>query len=83
MDAAYLVRRQSQHLGDRGPVWIDALGMGPDGNDAVHELRHRAGRPDRAMRLIGTRIACLEGPYSLTSQPDDCRGFSGLAREER
>ena len=83
MDAAHLVRRQPQHLGDRGPVRIDALGVGPDGDDAVHELRHRAGRPDRAMRLIGTRIACLEGRLPRAWQPDDCRGFSGLARVER
>ena len=41
MDAAYLVQRQPQHLGDRGPVWIDALGMGPDGNGAVNRRPFR------------------------------------------
>ena len=57
MDAADARRRHPQHLRDRLTVGINALRMGPDRHRTVGQLRDRAGRPDRAVRLIGPRIA--------------------------
>ena len=57
MDAAHLLLRHPHHLGDGVAVRIDALRMGPDRQRVVVELRHRAGRPDRAVRQIRARVS--------------------------
>src|ERR1700722_3402221 len=61
MNAANALERHPQHFRDRLTIGIDALGMGPDRERAIDQLRDCAGRPDRAMRLVGPRIAGLDG----------------------
>ena len=61
MDAAHLLGRPAQHLGDRLAVGIDALGVGPHRQQPVLVLlRHGAGRADRPVQQIGPGIAGLQ-----------------------
>ena len=63
-------RRHPQHFRDALAIGIDALRVRPHRHRAVDELRHGAGRPDRAVRLIGPRIGRLDG--LLRRRPTDC-----------
>ena len=52
MDATDILRRHLQRLDEFIAQREYALRMRPDDHPAVEERRHRAGRPDRAMRQI-------------------------------
>ncbi len=75
MDAADLVRRQADQLGDGATQRIDALGMAPDSERTVLEPRHRTGRTDRAVFEIGAAILGRErlraGRHRLAPVEDD------------
>src|SRR5947209_8483644 len=64
MDTANAGRRHAQHLRDGLAIGIDTLSVGPDGHDAIDRLRDRAGRADRAVSLVGTRIAGVQAPLA-------------------
>ena len=68
MDQVDTRRRHLQHLRNALTVRIDALRVGPNRHCAVRELRDRAGRPDRPMRLIRPRVAGFD-----RLAPDDRR----------
>ena len=62
VDTAHLLDRHAQHLRNRLPVGVDALGVRPHRHCAVLELGNCAGGTDGRVRLIGSgvcRLHCL------------------------
>ena len=57
MDAANAGGRQAEELGKGVAEGEDALGVGPDGEAALGEEGDRAGGADRAVHLVGARVA--------------------------
>jgi hypothetical protein len=56
VDAAHLDFGQRQHLGQRLAQGEHPLRMRPDGEARAVELRHRAGRADRAVHLVASAV---------------------------
>ena len=62
VDAAHLLLGKAQHLGDRLAQREHALRVRPDGQRIAIERSDGAGRPDRAVHLVGTAIHGLQRP---------------------
>ena len=60
VDAAHLLGRQAEHLGDRAAQRDRRPGCASRPSAAVLEQRDGAGRADRAVHLVGTAVGRLE-----------------------
>ncbi len=73
VDAAHLVGRRANELGERVAQRVDALAVGPDDIAAVGEAGDRARRPDRAVHLVRPLVARGQGLARTAARRRRCR----------